>query len=264
MEIFSGIRPQTKVVFFQASTVSWNLGMENHSQLNAFILCGGKGTRLASRVNDCPKPLASIGNRTFLSYLIDFIKKSKIHDLVFLTGHKGEMIRKSLGENFHYSHEETPLGTGGAIRLALINFPSEFHLIINGDTLFMIDYSYFLREAQKILKTNPDKQIVMALKKWPISDRYLSVNLGSDAAVLSFGEYCLGERLINSGIYLVRNGLTSSIGPGFVSLEDEIFPTLIQQQKVAGIELEGDFLDIGIPSDYERAQTLIPLWMSRV
>lgn len=238
--------------------------MENLSSVKAFILCGGQGTRLASVLEDRPKLLAPVGGKSFLDYLIVFLNKAGLNDLVFLTGHKSEHIQEYLGDSFHYSKESTPLGTGGALKQALQLFPANLSIVFNGDTLFMIDLSLFFEKAKKLFDERAELQIVVALKKLPSAGRYGIVRLDHDATVLSFEEKMVGAALINAGVYLVRNQLKDAIGPGFVSLEKEVFTELVKQKKMAGIELSGDFLDIGTLDDYERAQTLIPLWMARV
>ncbi len=238
--------------------------MENHSQLKAFILCGGQGTRLASVVENRPKALAIIGGQSFLLYLISFLNKAGVKDLVFLTGHMGQMIKSELGEGFHYSEEKTPLGTGGALLQALEDFPGKFSLVLNGDSLFLIDLKVFIQKALVLFKEKPELQVVLALKNLPSAERYGVVQIDSQNLVTSFQEKSVGAAFINAGIYLVRDELKRNIGPGFVSLEKEVFFKLIGQKKMAGVELEGEFLDIGTPDDFERAQTLIPSWMARV
>jgi D-glycero-alpha-D-manno-heptose 1-phosphate guanylyltransferase len=87
----------------------------------ALILAGGMGTRLGSVVKEVPKPMAEVGGRPFLEYLLDYIKCQNIKRAMLAVGFKNELIRKHFGKRFNgldliYSTEEEPLGTGGAIK----------------------------------------------------------------------------------------------------------------------------------------------------
>ena len=240
--------------------------MENLSSLKAFILCGGKGTRLNSLELEVPKPLAPIAQKPFLSYLIDFLKASGIKNeqLVFLVGHLGEKIQTELGPQFSYSFEKEPLGTGGALCLALQNFPSPYGLVLNGDSLFLFDLPDFIQKGLESFKQNPELEVVIALKEMQDAKRYGLVRFDNTGLIQKFGEKEEGSGFINSGIYLIRSSLKKAIGPGSVSLENEVFQRLVREKKVAGIKENGEFLDIGTVEDYKKAQTLIPKWMTRV
>ncbi len=231
-----------------------------------FILCGGKGTRLNSLELEVPKPLAPIGQKPFLSYLIDFLKASgfKNEQLVFLVGHLGEQIKKVLGLQFSYSFEKEPLGTGGALSLGLQNFPSQNALVLNGDSLFLFDLPHFIQKGLELFKFHSDVQVVIALKEMQDAKRYGLVRFDKDGLIEKFAEKEVGSGFINSGVYLVRSDLKDAIGPGFVSLENEVFLKLVREKKVAGIKGNGEFLDIGTVEDFKKAQTLIPQWMMRV
>jgi D-glycero-alpha-D-manno-heptose 1-phosphate guanylyltransferase len=90
----------------------------------AIILAGGFGTRLQSVVNDVPKPMAPINHEPFLNYVFDYLKHYKIEHVVLSTGYLADKIveyykTEYKGIKISYAKEETPLGTGGGIRLAM-------------------------------------------------------------------------------------------------------------------------------------------------
>ena len=108
--------------------------------MDAIVLCGGRGTRLASVVSDVPKPLASVAGRPFLDYVLSSLEDSGIVSRVILaTGHLGEAIEARYARRFGampiaYSRETIPMGTGGAVMLALRSYSvSSPFLILNGD-----------------------------------------------------------------------------------------------------------------------------------
>lgn len=106
----------------------------------AYILAGGSGTRLRQAVADRPKALAEILGRPYAYHLLDRLADQGLRRAVFCTGHMAEQLERGLGESYRgvellYSREDEPLGTGGALALALLRHPSALALVINGDSL---------------------------------------------------------------------------------------------------------------------------------
>ena len=112
--------------------------------MEAIILAGGLGTRLRSEVNKIPKSMALIGSRPFLEYQIDQLISFGISRLILSVGYMSESIIKHFGEQYReckivYALEETPLGTGGAIKNAMKYVQDDHVVIVNGDSLFLAD-----------------------------------------------------------------------------------------------------------------------------
>src|SRR5215210_9346159 len=98
--------------------------------VTAVILAGGLGTRLRSAVADRPKVMAEIHGRPFLAYLLDQLFAAGVGRVVLCTGYMGEQVSSFFGESYGplrltYSRESAPLGTGGALRLALPHLDSD-------------------------------------------------------------------------------------------------------------------------------------------
>ena len=107
--------------------------------VTAAILAGGLGSRLRPAVSGRPKALANIGERPFLTYLFDQLVAAGAKDVVVCTGYLGDQIQMIFGRSYDtlglkYFRETTPLGTTGAIRLALLLFNSNPVLVMNGDS----------------------------------------------------------------------------------------------------------------------------------
>src|SRR5215212_11354956 len=90
----------------------------------AIILAGGLGTRLRDAVPDLPKCMAPVAGRPFLSFVIDYLRMQGIERFVFSLGYKSHIIEEFLRKEYptlNYTSviEHEPLGTGGAIQLAL-------------------------------------------------------------------------------------------------------------------------------------------------
>lgn len=232
----------------------------------AVILSGGFGTRLSHVVQDVPKPMAPIQDKPFLEYIIENLKKQEFDNFVFLTGYKSEFIEDYFKDlkNAIFIKEETALGTGGAILNAYKYLNNEF-FVINGDTFFDIDFS-ILEDFGK------QKSCTLALRYSNNIARYGFVEISDNFEITSFTEKrkLPDDRIdgyINGGIYYVTKDVltkyAAKFNNQFISLETEIFPKLLEENKLYGIPLGGCFIDIGIPEDYYIAQKLIPNWLKK-
>jgi D-glycero-alpha-D-manno-heptose 1-phosphate guanylyltransferase len=223
----------------------------------AVVLAGGVGSRLRPVVADRPKPLADIAGRPFLAYLLDELVRWGIVDIVLCTGYLGEQISARFGEAYRgarlqYSQESQPLGTAGALRLALPLLRSDTVLVLNGDSFCRANLAQFgeWHSARRSLAT-------MLLVKVPDTGRYGRVQLDDDARIVQFEEKgrSVGPGLINAGLYLVQRPLLEIIPEvaTVVSLERDIFPLWIRND-FRGYETSGAFLDIGTPESFAQAQ----------
>ena len=221
----------------------------------AAIVAGGLGTRLRSVVADRPKVLAEVGGRPFLAYLLDQLAAAGVRNVVLCTGYMGEKVEAAFGAwygglNLRYSQEAQPLGTAGALRLALPLLDSDPVLVMNGDSFCGADLGSFWT-------WHCDRQAVGSLLLVGMSDtsRYGRVRTESDGRVASFMEKgdTSGPGLINAGIYLLGQDLLRTIPEvGAVSIEKEMFPSWLSQG-LYGYCVETRFLDIGTPESYELA-----------
>src|SRR5687768_9345612 len=105
--------------------------------VEAIILAGGLGTRLRAAVPDLPKCMAPVAGRPFLGHLIDYLRMQGVRRFVFSLGYKWELIAQFLKDHYPtLDHalvvEEEPLGTGGAIQLAMQQVSTKHALVTNG------------------------------------------------------------------------------------------------------------------------------------
>jgi NDP-sugar pyrophosphorylase family protein len=227
--------------------------------IRAFVLCGGFGTRLRPVLSDRPKSMALISGTPFLQLLLERLRSQGIDDVILGTGYMAEKIESyfksgnKLGMRIRYSREYEPLGTGGALKLAerLVSDPV---LVLNGDSY--VEWS--LNPMLELFRAK-DADIVIVLQAVDDVSRYGSVALNKDGRVTEFIEKGVraGPGLINAGIYLLRKNIVRKLPAGTAnSLERDIFPGLLDRQ-VYGFISTGFFIDIGIPDDFKRAQTLL-------
>jgi len=233
--------------------------------MQAVILAGGFGTRLSHVVKDVPKPMAPIAGVPFLEYLYRELSGQGFDDFVFLTGYKADVIESHFREygNVRFLREDHPLGTGGALLNAWDLLQSEF-LLLNGDTFFDADFSLLYKYKAQHIK---EPSILMALRFSEDVRRYGFVEFDDDCRVKSFVEKgalpaSQADGFINAGAYLIDKEILNSLYETFhgemLSLETDLFPLFIRNKVFRCLPLGGAFIDIGIPDDYRRAQTLIP------
>ena len=221
----------------------------------AIILAGGKGTRLRSVVFDMPKPLAPINNIPFLSYLIQFLKKQGVKHIILSVGYKWEMIKEIYGNSFeginiNYAVEETPLGTGGGIALALRETKQDDILILNGDSFINFDLKAFY-EFHK----SKNATISFVLKEMIDFERYGSVELKDNKITAFCEKRFMKKGLINAGVYLAKREIFEGLNLGDkFSFEQDYLEKKVMQGIFFGYTTKGYFIDIGIPEDYNKAQ----------
>lgn len=233
----------------------------------AVILVGGLGTRLGALTAVTPKPLIEVGGAPFLNVLLLELGRRGITSIHLLAGFEAEKVEafaresaviRQLGLNVQVHVEPHRAGTGGALWHARASLPDEF-LLMNGDSWFDFDLLDFLVRAPQ-----DDAWLArLALRSLPDTSRYGIVTLDGDR-VTGFRprpEHPAAG-LVNAGVYHMRRAIIERLS-GNCSLEDTIFPALAAEGRLLGLPYEGFFIDIGIPEDLERADTLIPTKLRR-
>lgn len=228
---------------------------------DVIILAGGLGTRLRSVVSDVPKCMAPVGGRPFLAWILQWLRQYEVNRIILSLGYMNQVVTDWINaENkektpVDWVIEETPLGTGGGIKLAMSKVESNRVIILNGDTFFNVNLNAFHTFSEK-----SGVPLSVALKPMKDFDRYGSVTLSADCRIMSFNEkkHC-DEGLINGGIYcLDSHAELFDCKPCKFSFEKEILEPMSQVGNIAGYVSDTGFIDIGIPQDYELAQTFLP------
>jgi D-glycero-alpha-D-manno-heptose 1-phosphate guanylyltransferase len=220
--------------------------------MKAIILAGGMGTRLRKVIEDIPKPMAPVGGRPFIEYLLLQLKRWGNTDVVLSVGYKKEIIESSfgngsrLGMQIGYSEESEPLGTGGALRKAISMTDDPCFIVMNGDSFFNINFSDFIMDH-----TGRPGTATMSLAFVKDRGRYGGVEINENGRVMHFQKEGTDiPGLINGGIYLINRDIINYIPEGPVSLEGQVLPLLKRDHLLYGKAFEGFFLDMGIPEDY--------------
>jgi NDP-sugar pyrophosphorylase family protein len=220
--------------------------------MEAIVLAGGFGTRLRHLVPDVPKPMAPVYGHPFLKYIFDYLLENGITHIVLATGYKSEAILSYFGDEYRgtkitYSNEDTPLGTGGAIKKALGCCEEKNVFIINGDTYFDVNLNHM-----KQFHTENNCSVSIAVKSMKNFERYGAVIIEASRITKFEEKKPTAEGKINGGIYLVDNKIVNSVDAESFSFEKEVLETGLVD--IYAFESNGYFIDIGVPEDYYKAQ----------
>lgn len=229
--------------------------------MEAVLLAGGRGTRLASVLADRPKPMAEIAGRPFLEYVMDALLAQGFARAVLSVGYQAETIEQHFGGRYRglelaYAVEETALGTGGGIRQALRLARAADVFVLNGDTYLEMEYAPMLERHKA-----RGAACTVALRRVEDVSRYGAVRMDAEGRIVGFGEKSeAGPGLINAGTYLLRRELLEGMAlPERFSMESDVLMARLGELRPLGHVVEGYFIDIGVPEELDRARRELPL-----
>lgn len=231
--------------------------------MEAIILAGGLGTRLKSVVKDVPKPMANINGKPFLEFVLTYLHQQGVQHAVLAVSYKYELIQKHFNNSYKtislsYSIENTPLGTGGALKQALNLCDEKEVFVCNGDTLFEINLAKLLQCKHE----TQESMLCLALKQMQNFDRYGRVELNKTGFITAFKEkeFCkLG--LINGGIYLINKNIfdyfthQQNFNVKDLFSFEHFLQRYFKDLKARACVFDDYFIDIGVPEDYERVKS---------
>ena len=227
----------------------------------ALILAGGRGTRLGAITEAIPKPMLKIaGDKPFLDYLIEMIERHGYEDILLLGGYLGEVLEaaydgRRIGRaRLRVMREKAPLGTAGALTVPGETLDPRF-LMMNGDAFFDIN----LRALEQA-SLESGAMATLALRSVPDAARYGRVieEQGKVVAFLEKDPSRPGPGIINGGIYVLKREILDLVSALPSSLEQDVFPALVERGEIRGLKFDGYFLDIGLPETLEQGHRELP------
>ena len=232
--------------------------------IKVFILAGGKGTRIRSLFPNIPKALIIIQGKPFLEHQIQLLAKQGFRDFVLCLGYLAEQIVEFFGDgsrwgvNIEYSIEEKPLGTAGAINFAK-SFFQDTSLILNGDTYLKENFQALIDYHEELVKLTEAIGTIVLISNQD-TKRYGNVAIDQNGRIEGFWEKTSDRKscYVNAGAYVLEPKLLNYISDGkFVSLEKDIFPALLDEDKnLYSFLAEGSFIDIGTPHGYHATERI--------
>jgi CTP:molybdopterin cytidylyltransferase MocA len=197
------------------------------------ILCGGLGTRLGLRTRSTPKFLVPVAGRPFADYLMRFLERHGATRVLLLSGHLSEPIMDWMVDGAKFEgdveliRDPHKLGTAGALRHARLRLRTDHVLVCNGDTLTTASLPSFVSIAREC--------------EYHVAD----------LMVRRFGH----EGKFHSGFTLLNAEALD-----LLAQDDETDFVAWRRWRSEGVDVGGQYLDLGDPRQYQRAQRIFPLW----
>ena len=227
--------------------------------MKAVILAGGEGTRLKSVTGETPKPLVPLLGRSLMEHILLLLRRCGFTEICAAVRYRAEEIEKAFGDGsalgvrLCYRREDEPLGTAGAVKNCADFCGNEDFLLISGDAACDFDLAALWRRHRE-------------------SGAAATIALKRDASPLRFGLAVTDERgevrgfvekpdwpgvvsdRVNTGIYVLSPRAMAYVPEGKpFDFARDLFPLLLRRgERVAGMEMEGYWCDVGTPQSYYR------------
>jgi NDP-sugar pyrophosphorylase family protein len=226
--------------------------------VQAVILAGGRGTRLAPYTSVLPKPLMPIGDQSILEVVVGQLEDAGIVNVNFCVGYLAHLIQAVFDsrENGHvditYVREQEALGTAGPLRL-VEGLDSTF-IVMNGDVLTTIDYEELVRFHRE-----QGNAVTIATRERSIKIDYGLLHLDEDSRVREYEEKPTISSRVSMGIYVMEPEVIELVPEGeYFDFPDLVRVLLDAGEPVGAYDHTGLWFDIGRQEDYERA---INVWL---
>jgi D-glycero-alpha-D-manno-heptose 1-phosphate guanylyltransferase len=225
----------------------------------AIVLAGGLGTRLQNVLPDIPKCMAPVHGKPFLTYVFDYLIDQGVNKVILSVGYRNNQIIKYFGYFYkslpiEYAIENEPLGTGGAIKHAFNYCKQDNVFVVNGDTYFRPDLM-----AMEKLHVQSSADVTIAIKHLLETGRYGLVLTNQNGRITDFREKepASKDGWINGGIYIINRQIIYNFKEQKFSLENDVLKVSCSRLKMHAFKSDAFFMDMGIPEDFEKAQSLI-------
>ena len=221
------------------------------NNIDLIILAGGKGTRIKKYLKGCPKPMLKFNKKYFLTYILNLTSKYDFNKIYILTGYRSKIIFKNFhNKSFNFIKvkcvkEKNEMGTAGA--LSLLKGRVNDFVLLNGDTLFDIDYLRLINSLEK----NKIGIVSLIKNKSQNSTKLNTLSLHKNIIKSKNGKF------MNGGVYFFKKKILKIIPKKKCSLENDVLPKLIKNKKINGKIFKDFFLDIGTEKYYKKTSSLL-------
>ena len=220
--------------------------------MKAVILAGGLGTRLLPYTKTLPKPMLRLGKKPILEYVIKWIKKNGIRDIVLCASYKHEKIQsffqdgKKFGVNIEYAISKKPLATAGQLKTAE-KFVNDTFVCVYGDSIFDFNLKNMILEHKR-----KKSSATMSLYNYKFELKYGVIDTKKNGIVTAWNEKPTFDSKINMGCYVFEPEIFSFIPKNKqYGMDTVIEQIIIKKKRVSSFVSKKEFIDIGNKEIYE-------------
>ncbi len=224
--------------------------------IDAVLMAGGKGERLRPLTEKTPKPLLKVGEKCIIDHNVDRLIRYGIQHINVTVNYLHEQIEDHYSEprdgvKVRTFKEPKFLGTIGSIRF-VDTFYNDTVLVMNSDLFTNIDYEDFYLHFKQ-----HDAEMSVAAVPYNVSIPYGILDL-EGRNIHGLIEKPKYNYYANAGIYLIKRKALDEIPEDtFFNATDLIEKLISQGKKVIRYPLNGTWIDIGNPQEYQKAQDLV-------
>jgi dTDP-glucose pyrophosphorylase len=220
------------------------------------IMAGGKGRRLLPHTQDCPKPMVLVRGKPMLEHIIERAKAEGFNRFVLAIYHLGQIIESYFGDgawldvNIDYLHENSPLGTAGA--LGLLNpIPDEPFVVTNGDVITDVRYGELID-----FHNRHESSATMAVRRHEWKNPFGVVHM-QGVEIIGFEEKPITQSYINAGVYVLSPDVITELAVDTACDMPTLFELLHSKAKrTIAYPLHEAWLDVGRPDDLLEANKI--------
>lgn len=224
--------------------------------IDAVLMAGGKGERLRPLTEKIPKPLLKVGDKCIIDHNIDRLISYGVQHINVTVNYLREQLEEHyqeprLGVQIQTVREPKFLGTIGSVKF-VPSFYNDTVLVMNSDLFTNIDYEDFFLHFQQ-----HDAEMSVAAVPYNVSIPYgiLDLDGRNIKGLLEKPQY---NHYANAGIYLIkRRALEEIPDDEFFNATDLIEKLISEGRKVIRYPLNGTWIDIGNPQEYQKAKDLV-------
>lgn len=241
------------------NTISEIINLEEYITklpIDAVLMAGGKGERLRPLTEKTPKPLLPVGDKAIIDHNIDRLISYGVKHLNVTVNYLGEQLEEHFSEPRNGVQVQTVrepkfLGTIGSIRFVK-EFYNDTVLVMNSDLFTNINYEDFYLHFKE-----HDAEMSVAAVPYTVSVPYGIFDL-EGREIQGLIEKPTYNYYANAGIYLIkRTALNEIPEDSFFNATDLIEKLIAEKKKVIRFPLNGTWIDIGNPQEYQKANELV-------
>jgi dTDP-glucose pyrophosphorylase len=231
-------------------------GTDSATDHPVVLMAGGMGTRLHPLTEKTPKPMLPVGDQPLLERLLGQVRDAGFSRVLIAVNYRAEVIEKhfgdgsGLGVQIDYLHEDEPLGSAGALRLAGAELDKPF-VVMNADLVTNVNLGALMR-----FHCEERNAVTVGVRQYALELPYGIAEL-EGTQILALDEKPTHTFFVNAGIYAVDPAAVALMGEriGRFDMTDLIAAALSADLRVGGFPIREYWIDIGQLADYQRAES---------